>query len=251
MIRVSASFFLLVMLAGMMPGQEPAWGHIKGQVRWMGDTIPERKPEEVKFDRKECLAKGPILSEDYVIDPKTRGVRWVMVWLVDANNTDAKLPVHPERKKFPEKVSVNITCCTFAPHTLGVREGQTVVFDYNDKVPHNINIIRSSPHPNPGVIVPPGKTLEVPHWKASRIPTVVCCTIHPWMKMYIRVFDHPYFAVTDEQGNFEIRNAPAGEYRLVVWHETNGWVVGDKRGVPIRIEPGKTTEFPVKMQAKP
>jgi hypothetical protein len=71
------------------------------------------------------------------------------------------------------------------------------------------------------------------------------------MKMHIRVFDHPYFAVTDEQGNFEIRNAPAGEYRLVVWHETNGWVVGDKRGMPIRIEPGKTTEFPVMMQAKP
>jgi plastocyanin len=242
---------VLFTLVGTVSGDEPQWGHIKGQVRWAGETIPERKLVDVNVDRKECLAKGPLLSEDLVIDRKSRGVRWVMVWLVDAKDPNAKLPVHPERKKFPEKVRVDITCCTFAPHTLGVREGQTVEFRNQSRIPHNPLVVGGQRNPHVGTILPSGKSIEFAGWNQSRIPVLVTCTIHHWMKMHIRVFDHPYFAVTDEQGNFEIRNAPAGEYRLVVWHETNGWVVGDKRGMPIRIEPGKTTEFPVMMQAKP
>jgi hypothetical protein len=43
------------------------------------------------------------------------------------------------------------------------------------------------------------------------------------MKGYIRVFDHPYFAVTDADGRFEIKDAPVGEFYLVVWHEAIGW----------------------------
>ncbi len=45
------------------------------------------------------------------------------------------------------------------------------------------------------------------------------CTVHPWMTGYVRIFDHPYFAVTDEDGKFEIKNAPVGKFRIVYWHE--------------------------------
>ena len=47
----------------------------------------------------------------------------------------------------------------------------------------------------------------------------VVCNIHPWMKAYFFVLDHPYFAVTDEKGRFEIQGLPAGEYTLSAWHE--------------------------------
>ena len=57
------------------------------------------------------------------------------------------------------------------------------------------------------------------------------CTIHGWMTGYVRIFDHPYYAVTDENGKFEIKNAPAGKFRIVYWHE-NG-LRGESAG-PLR-----------------
>ena len=48
------------------------------------------------------------------------------------------------------------------------------------------------------------------------------CSIHGSMKSWMRVFNHPYFAVTDANGNFEIKNAPAGKLNLVSWQESTG-----------------------------
>ena len=61
---------------------------------------------------------------------------------------------------------------------------------------------------------------------AERTPGEVTCDIHPWMKAWWMVLDHPYFAVTDAKGNFEIKNAPAGTQKVVVWQEAvkNGFV---------------------------
>ena len=64
--------------------------------------------------------------------------------------------------------------------------------------------------------------------KKENPPIQYKCTIHGWMTGYVRIFDHPYYAVTDEDGKFEIKNAPAGKYRIVYWHE-NG-VRGGAKG---------------------
>ena len=71
------------------------WGTLKGKVVWGGSETP--KPELVKIDKDQdhCLSKGDITSEKLVIDPATKGVRWVMVWLVDPKNPKADLPIHP------------------------------------------------------------------------------------------------------------------------------------------------------------
>jgi hypothetical protein len=62
------------------------------------------------------------------------------------------------------------------------------------------------------------------------------------MKGWVRVFDHPYFAVTDADGNFVIKNAPAGKYQLVIWQEDMGFKDGEKGkdGSPITIQAGST-----------
>lgn len=226
------------------------WGTVKGQVVWAGDKLPDRPAANVNADKKECLAKGAILSEEFVIDPKTKGVKWAMVWLVDAKDAKAKLPIHPDLKDFPKTVSFDQPCCVFEPHVLGVRAGQIVEAKNSATIPHNVNVIGGLRNPNLNQIIPPGKSIPIPGWNASPTPVSVSCSIHAWMKMWIRVFDHPYYAVTDDQGNFEIKNAPAGDFKIVVWHEGNGWVVGDKMGVPINIAAGKVTEFPVKMMPR-
>ena len=47
----------------------------------------------------------------------------------------------------------------------------------------------------------------------------VRCTHHPWMRAYMAVFDHPYFAVTRKDGGFTIDSLPPGTYTMMVWHE--------------------------------
>ena len=60
--------------------------------------------------------------------------------------------------------------------------------------------------------------------KAIRIdkaehPIKIKCDVHPWMKAYVSVFDHPYFSVTDDTGRYQIDNVPPGKYEVVAWHE--------------------------------
>ena len=53
----------------------------------------------------------------------------------------------------------------------------------------------------------------------SRTPMKVKCDIHPWMNAYVAVVEHPYFAVTGEDGSFKLENLPPGSYTIEAWHE--------------------------------
>jgi hypothetical protein len=81
--------------------------------------------------------------------------------------------------------------------------------------------------------------------KTNRFPHTLCCNIHPWMNARVGVFDHPYFAVTDERGAFEIRLAPKGAWRLKVWHEKVGWRGGaeGKDGQKIEVRDQRVTDL--------
>jgi hypothetical protein len=71
------------------------------------------------------------------------------------------------------------------------------------------------------------------------------------MKAWVRVFDHPYYAITDKDGNFEIKNAPPGDCLLYIWHEEAGWIhQGGKKGQPITIKAGEALDLG-KVEAKP
>ena len=66
---------------------------------------------------------------------------------------------------------------------------------------------------------------ETRHYKLKEAETFpVKCDVHPWMKSYIAVFDHPCFAVSEADGSFEIKGAPAGQWTLTAWHEKFGEV---------------------------
>jgi hypothetical protein len=97
--------------------------------------------------------------------------------------------------------------------------------------------------PNLNQIVAPGNKLTIPFTKPTTTAAIsVSCTIHGWMKGYIRVFSHPYFAVTDAEGNFEIKDAPAGTWNLIAWQD-EGWVLpGGKNGMPVTITASGTTD---------
>src|SRR5262249_50690974 len=170
---------------------------------------------------------------------ENKGIKNVFVWLTTASGGSP--PVPADLKVIKQKsVELDQPTCAFVPHALAMREGQILEVKNSAPVAHNINWL-GSPVKNPGgnVIVPPGKDHTIKNLKADKQPIRVSCNIHTWMSGWIRVFDHPYYAVTDENGNFEIANAPAGDFQIMYWHDSGfkGGAAG-RNGDKISIKSG-------------
>ncbi len=237
------------------------WGTVKGVVVWGGKELP--KPPEFEMikdhkDKEHCLSKGAIFGEEWVVNKDNKGVRWAFAWLAPESadgkeaDTTRAMPVHPDLKAVKDKeVVMDQPCCKFEPHAVAVREGQVLVVKNSAGVVHNVNWQGGGVLNTSGNQLLPKEVGKVEiELKAATTPIIIACNIHPWMKSYVRVFKHPYYAVTDADGKFEIKNAPAGKYRLILWHEGQGWVNGGKHGQSVTIEPGKTADVG-KVEAKP
>jgi hypothetical protein len=237
----------LVLAAAVSPcfADEPAWGSLKGRVVWAGDKLPQ--PEQIQpnatQDPKHCLSKGPLFKDDLVVNKANKGVRWVIVWLIPVPGGQP-LTIHPALKAIKEKqVVVDQPCCKFVPHVVCMRQGQDLIAKNSAPVTHNVNW-SGRPLYNPGgnQIVPANNALTIPNLKADKFPVTLACNIHPWMRGYVRIFDHPYFAVTDENGNFEVKDAPAGTFNVMFWQETVGYLTG-RDGTHVTIKAGAETDL--------
>ena len=96
---------------------------VKGQVVWAGATVPTQAQLNVTKDPQACLAKGPILNEEVVVNPKDKGVANVFVWITTA--TGGKPPINPAYAK-PAKPQVELDqpTCAFEPHALAMAKGR-------------------------------------------------------------------------------------------------------------------------------
>ena len=112
--------------------------------------------------------------------------------------------------------------CMYAPHMLGVQTNQAISIVNHDDTLHNINGQPTGAGNNPFNFAQPikGMSTEVTFTSAEFIP--VKCDVHPWMQAYIGVTNHPYFAISSEDGSFTINNLPAGDYVVAAWHESLG-----------------------------
>ena len=108
--------------------------------------------------------------------------------------------------------------CMYSPHIIALQVGQPLKIKNNDETLHNI-------HPRPTVnpefnIGQPRKGIESTRTFEKKEPWIpVGCDVHPWMRSYIAVLDNPFFAVTDDDGKFEIKGLPAGDYEIEAIHE--------------------------------
>ena len=111
--------------------------------------------------------------------------------------------------------------CWFEPRVLGIQTGQEFQVTNSDPVTHNI-------HPRAHVnrewnqSQAEGSAPLERKFIAPEIMIRVKCNIHSWMHAFIGVVDHPYFAVTGADGNFELKNVPPGEYTIEAWQEELG-----------------------------
>ena len=111
--------------------------------------------------------------------------------------------------------------CMYTPRVIAMMAGQPLVVKNSDPFLHNVHSLAEiNPNFNFGQPnVDPGKKVESP--KAKEYFRVKC-DVHPWMSAYIAVFEHPFFAVTGEDGKFAIKDLPDGDYTVVLWHEKLG-----------------------------
>jgi plastocyanin len=225
-----------------------AWGTFKGQIVFDG-TPPSPKALQDKGkaakDPEICAADAPIASEKIVVDAASKGVKNVLVYFPrpTAVNEDAKKAMTGKDVTFDQKK------CVFEPHVLGMMFGEIVTLKSSDPVNHNVNVkLKQTQFNN---IVTAVKPQSFPLGGTERTPGAIICDIHPWMSAWWMVIDNPYITVTDEKGNFEIKNVPAGAQKVVVWQESvkGGGFVTAPSGEEVTIKANDTTVKEFKIDA--
>ena len=187
----------------------PAFADVTGKVTLDGKA-PENKKVDMKADAK-CAAqhKDPILEENVVVG-KDGGLRDVVVVIKNAPKGGA-VPAEP--------VTLDQKGCKYSPHVLAAMVGQKFVIKNSDPFMHNVH---GFPENNSQFnfsqnTVDPGKN-HTPFKKTEEDGFLIKCDVHGWMNARMYVFDHPYFATTDENGAFTIKGLKDGNYEVLAKH---------------------------------
>ncbi len=124
-------------------------------------------------------------------------------------------------KDFPvptEPVVMTQEGCHFTPRVAAVMKGQTLRVLNPDGIMHNVNGVPRENRPFNRAMPKNITELDVAFDKTEDA-FMLRCDIHPWMRGYVAVVDHPFFVVTKKDGVYKIEDLPAGEYEIQVWHE--------------------------------
>ncbi len=217
--------------AALLPvqrGSAGGAGTIEGRVVFTGKTIPRPTMIENVTDPQSCGIEHSF--EDLLISKKNRGIQNVILALA---NEDFRLQPRPPG----EKLVLDNRKCRFDPHVAVLTAGSIVEAINSDAIFHTTHLYSGPSSRNLSLHVG-GKAshaLQRPGF------VIVKCDIHGWMKAFIRVDNHPFHAVSDADGKFQIRGIPEGSYTLEVWHEYYG-----EQKLVVTVRGGKTVRLEIK-----
>jgi hypothetical protein len=207
--------------AGSAPASAPAAaptdtadgpGIITGAVTFAG---PAPKPRPLPMDADPVCAKAnPGATSEILVLGRANGLKNVFVYVKDGlGSRRYAVPSTP--------VSLDQKGCIYVPHVFGVQAGQTVLVSNSDPLIHNVHALpKNNREFN---FAQPAKTPPVERvFIQPEIGLPFKCDVHGWMNAYVNVVTHPFFAVTTDDGSFEIKGLPAGTYTLELWHERLG-----------------------------
>lgn len=197
--------------AGQSAAPAVALGKITGKATLSG---PPPAAEPIRMDADPfCKTHAKNAASETVVVAADGGLKNVLVYLKKGTQGKSIPPVPAGQKPLLDQVD-----CRYVPHVMGVRVGQKFDIRNSDGTLHNVHAIGTANKEfNLGQPVQ-GMTAE----KAFNSPEVVVrfkCDVHPWMAAYVAVLDHPWFAVTGDDGSFSIPDVPAGTYTVEAWHE--------------------------------
>jgi len=228
--RAKPFFFVVFVAAWCLIAGLSAAETIQGTIRYVGAPI-EKKKTAVTIDQYICgKEKEP---EDLLLS-SNNGVRNAVVSLQN---------VPPGAKRdwnFPA-AKMDQKQCSFIPRVVIVPAGGTVEFLNSDRLLHNVRSVGKE-NPPFNRAQPHARSISFTFKQPELLR--VDCDLHSWMRGWVVVAEHPFYAVTNEQGEFTLENVPRGKYTLQVWQESLGnvtqeVVVGDKGATTVSVGMGK------------
>lgn len=223
-------FVIVLVVAWCLMSELSLAGTIKGSIRYVGAPI-EKKKTAVTIDQYICgKEKEP---EDLLVS-SNNGIRNAVVSLQN-------VPARAKRDwNFPP-AKMDQKQCSFTPRVVIVPAGGTVEFLNSDRLLHNV---RGAGKENPSFnrAQPHARSISFTFKQPELLR--VDCDLHSWMRGWVVVAEHPFYAITNEQGEFTLENVPQGKYTLQVWQESLGnvtqeVVVGDKGATTVSVAMGK------------
>ena len=203
----------LVFPASYKAGSVSNGGTVTGVVKFEGDA-PAMKKLKITKDPKVC-GKTDKFDESIMVG-EGNSLKNAIVYLMDiSSGTD--FPKGPK-----VKYQIDQKGCHFEPHVRLLPIGQRMTMINPDKIMHNVHVFsRVNPAFNKSQ---PGSRRKMPvkAVKKAEGPVAVKCDVHSWMKAWIAYIPHPYFAVSNEKGEYKLENVPPGSYKVGYWHEVCG-----------------------------
>jgi plastocyanin len=221
---------------GTATPDEANGGTVTGKVAFAGE-----KPKMATLDMSanpacERAHKGSAQKSEEVIVNDNGTLKYVFVWVKSG------LPADKQWAVTPTAITLDQNGCMYKPHMIGVMTGQNIEVKNSDPTNHNI-------HPQPTVnqewneSQSPGSESKMKTFARQEVMIPVKCNVHPWMRSYIGVVGHPFFAVTGDDGTFTIKGLPPGTYTIQSWHEKYGPM---EQTVTVGAKESKTVDFSYK-----
>jgi len=227
------------------------WGTLKGTVTYDGDPPPLKDLRKIIAGNKEwnffkTSPEKDLLDPTWVINKKNKGVANVVVWLKPPAGTFFKIPLNDKNRT--DTVVLDRPFCAYRPHVLTLfpryfdgskwhKTGQVFKLVNSAPINHCPRLVADGVTNRNWILILKPKSEKVLELYPQETPIPCSCTFYNWLSAYIWVFDHPYSAVTNEDGQFVIPRVPAGaEVRVMAWHEDLGYVLGGKDGKKIAFE---------------
>jgi hypothetical protein len=210
---------LVAALLSLAAGTAAA-GEVTGVVRLAGTPPPAAPPIRVTHDAEAC---GATVPDERLVVGAAGGVANAVVVVRGVPVPSQPPPAAP--------LLLDNAGCRFAPRVAVARRGQPVRVRNQDLVLHNAHPVLVA---EPEVTIAnvalgiQGQTADLTRRLRERLPpggealVRFGCDVHPWMRGWLLVADHPWAAVTDADGRFTVPAVPAGSWTLAVWHETLG-----------------------------
>jgi hypothetical protein len=193
-------------------------GTVTGSIAYTG-TAPEAKKIDTSADAA-CSSKSPnLVAEDWAV--KDGKVANTFVYIKEGTLADGSKVGDWAFDTPTTPVVLDQDGCHYRPHVMGVMVKQDISIKNSDPTVHNIHFTPKN-NPDWNQSQPNGAAPMTHKLNSAEVLVPVKCNQHPWMKAYVGVLKHPFFAVSAENGTFTIKGVPPGKYTVVAWHEGPG-----------------------------